>query len=137
MSRTSIQTDRELNWLKGTTFTAAPTHIWLAAMNTLGTLTTGGTEVTGGSYARVDITVAAAWSAIATGPDGTDRYMTNAADLVFATPSADWGYVPAWEIFDAATVGNRLYFGELDPAQYVPLGVPLKILAGQLRIGAA
>jgi hypothetical protein len=136
-ARTQTQADRELNWIKGTNFSAALVTIYLAAMNTVGTLASAGTEVTGGSYARVAITTATGWSAIqtGTGDDGNPiRYITNAADLTFPTCTADWGYVPGWELYDASTVGNRLYFGALDPAQYVVNTGILKILAGTLRI---
>lgn len=136
MGRTQTQADRELAWIKGSAFAAAPANLYLAAMLTVGTLASAGTEASGGGYARIAI-ASGGWAAIATGPDGTDRYITNSADVTFATPSADWGYVMGWELYDSLTVGNRLFYGSLDPAQFVPNGVPLKILAGTLRIGAS
>jgi hypothetical protein len=90
----------------------------------------GGTEVTGGSYARCTTNTApldANW----TGASSTDGICTNAQVLTFPTPSAGWGTVVAFGIFDAASAGNLLVWGPLtqnkginngDPAPTFPIG---------------
>lgn len=66
----------------------------------------GGTEVSTGNYARVQVTQAdAQWNAPAAGSPG--RRISNVNDI--AWNSVTWsGTVVAWGIFDTATVGNLL-----------------------------
>jgi len=75
-----------------------------------------GTEVStsGTAYARV--TTAGKWAA----PSGTSptSVTTNAA-VTFATATASWGTIVAFALFDAATAGNRLYWGDLTDATKV------------------
>lgn len=103
---------------------------WLALTTTLSTLATQGTEVTGGSYLRVDVTD---WVAVATGDDGS-RYITNSSDIVSAVATADWGDVVGWDLLDDDTAGNRLYYGEINPHQFIQTNGFLTIPAGSLRI---
>lgn len=92
----------------------------------------GGTEVTGGSYARVNVPpLDANWSA----PDGTGGLTDNVADITFPTPSANWGTIVAFGIFDAASSGNLLVWGALTTSKTVNNGDPApKFLAGALDI---
>lgn len=88
----------------------------------------GGTEVTGGSYARVQRDpLDANWTAAS----ATDGLTDNAAALTFPTPSANWGTVTHFGIFDATSAGNLLIWGALtnpktinngDPAPSFPTG---------------
>ena len=66
----------------------------------------GGTEVTGGSYARVQ-TAGADWAAASGGA------ITNAEDIVFPTASASWGEIVAAALMDASSGGNMLIWGDL------------------------
>jgi hypothetical protein len=129
-------TDQLLNWLKHTAFATTPVTGYLALLTTAGTLSSGGTEVTGGSYARTAITMASGWSAIST-VNGA-RQMTNAGDIVFVTATADWATnaspVVAWALMDALTVGNRLAFGNFDAPFPVLNGQTAKVLAGALAL---
>lgn len=129
--------DADLNWLKGVSRAAAETSLWLAAVVTLGTAVTPGTEVTGGGYERLEITTGTDWSAIAHSADNEFSYITNAVDFAFIEPTADWGEIVGWELYDDPTAGSRLYFSELNPHQYIETGVVLKILAGELMITEA
>lgn len=70
----------------------------------------GGTEVSGGSYAR-KTTAATDWNAASgSGPAST----SNAQDLAFPTPTADWAPIStpvvAFGAFDAASGGNLLWW---------------------------
>lgn len=88
----------------------------------------GGTEVSGGGYARVPTTSSlAAWAgtqaagstAVSSGTGGTT---SNNAAIQFAAPSANWGSVVALGVFDAASGGNLLLFGDLAQAKTVNNG---------------
>jgi hypothetical protein len=64
-----------------------------------------GTEVTGGSYARVQVNPADAnWAAI-TGNNGTT---SNVSAITFPAPTANWGSVTHFAIYDATSSGNML-----------------------------
>lgn len=128
--------DSLLAWLKHTAMPSTITTGYIGLFTTLSTLATQGTEVSGGSYARKSITMATAWSAVATDADGS-RYITNAADLVFATPTADWGDVVGWELIDASSAGNRYAYGELNPHQFIASGSVYTVPASSLKIKVA
>jgi hypothetical protein len=98
-------------------FTAAPTDAG------------GGTEVTGGSYARVAKTAASAgFSAASAGS------ATNSADIDFGTASANWGTVTHFAVFDAATSGNQLGWGALGTSKTINSGDGGKFLAGAMTL---
>ena len=81
--KSNTQEDRVLNWLKGTTFPAAPVTLYLGAYTVAPDDTGGGTEVTGNGYARQAITFGAI-TEVANGPNS----MASNADILFpvATP---------------------------------------------------
>lgn len=79
----------------------------------------GGTEVSGGSYARVQRDPSDAnW----TGASSTTGVTDNAAAITFPAPTADWGTVTHWGIFDASSGGNLLVHGALTTPQTVTNG---------------
>jgi hypothetical protein len=86
----------------------------------------GGTEVTGGSYARVQRDpLDANW----TGASSTDGLTDNAAAITFPTPSANWGTVVAFGIFDATSGGNLLVWGPITPNKTINNGDPAPAFA--------
>src|SRR5688500_8087906 len=72
----------------------------------------GGTEVSGGSYARQALSVGAAASGAS----------SNDAAVTFPTASASWGTVTHVGIFDASTSGNLLMYGTLASSKTVASG---------------
>jgi hypothetical protein len=92
----------------------------------------GGTEVTGGNYSRASLNpLDANWTAASS----TDGITTNAADLTFPVPSANWGTVVAFGIHDAASAGNLLIWGPLATSKTINNGDPApKFVAGALSI---
>lgn len=79
----------------------------------------GGTEVSGGSYARVSANpLDANWTAASS----TDGVTTNAAAITFATPTANWGTVTHFGIYDATTAGNLLVWGALTASRVISNG---------------
>lgn len=122
---------QQLNWLKGTTFAAAPANTYVALFTAAPSDTGGGTEVSGGSYARVAI-ASSGWSAIS-GGGASPNQISNSAAITFATPTANWGTVVAVAIFDASTAGNMLYWNTI-PSQTINTGVVASFAAGALVI---
>lgn len=98
---------------------SGPTSLYLGLYTVNPTDTGGGTEVTGGSYARVAVssslanwagTQAAASTVASSGTSGTT---SNNAAITFPAPTAAWGIVTGFGIFDAASGGNLLIWGAL------------------------
>lgn len=81
-------------------FTAAPTD------------TTAGTEVSGGGYARQDVSAEYGTAAAA-------GSVSNDAEVAFPQATANWGTVTHFGIFDAASGGNLLRWGALGTAKAV------------------
>ncbi len=77
---------------------------------------TGGTEVSGGSYARA-ATTGSTWNAASASsgaePATTPASISNNATVTFATPTGGWGNVIGVGLFDALTGGNLLAFDYL------------------------
>ncbi len=83
-----------------------PATVYLALFTASPTDAGGGTEVTGGGYARQAITFgAAAAGAIA-----------NTAEVSFTASGANYGTVVSTGIFDALTVGNMLAWDDITSA---------------------
>lgn len=82
---------------------------------------TGGTEVTGGSYARVlhgpdD----AKWAA----PTGGNGQFSNASAVTYATPTANWGTVVGFGLYDASSAGQYLGGATLSASRTIASGDP-------------
>ena len=86
-----------------------PTNVYAALFTSDPAEDASGTEVSGGAYARVSVSVAdAQWSAISAGRSG------NVNAITFPSPSgANWGTVTHCALFDASTSGNMLVYGTL------------------------
>ena len=117
--------NRALDFINGRTTTAPTAPLKAALVTAAGDDATAGTEVTGGSYARKDLTVAAA----------SGGATTNSADLL-------WTGMPActivgWEIWDNAGTPVRLWYGPLGASQTLPAGSEFKIAAGGLSLSIA
>jgi hypothetical protein len=125
-----------LNWLKGTTFLAAPATTYVALFTTAPTSDagTGGTEVSGGAYARQPITSSTGWSAISGGATVAEQ-ISNGAVITFPTPTVSWGTVVAVGLYDAVTAGNLLYFATIT-SQVVGVGVVASFSIGSLVVTA-
>lgn len=120
-----------LNWaLRGTAMGTAPATVYVALFTAAPNDAGGGTEVAGGSYARVGVSTTGGFNAPTTG-----GLSDNAADITFPTPTAAWGTVTHIGVFDAATGGNLLFHGALTTSKTVNNGDPApKVLAGALDI---
>lgn len=122
---TNTAENRCLDFILGLSSTAPTAPLKVALVTANGTDTAAGTEVTGGSYARQNLSVAAA-SAGAT---------SNSADLVFTGMPAVT--VVGVEIYDSAGTPVRLWYGALAASRTVAAGDELRILAGDLDLSLA
>ena len=115
--------------LRNTAFTTPGTSVYVGLIKfyetdklEAGTLTQ---EVSGGSYARVQVT---AWDAPSNGAT------QNTGATTFPTSTADWGMVSGVFIADASTDGNVLLHGSLTSTRDVKSGDVFKFNAGDLDI---
>ena len=104
--------------LRGTPYTAPSGNVCIALMTTTPSDTGGGTEVSGGNYARANVAASlAGWTGTQGGPgavsSGTSGFANNASTITFNTPTANWGVVNGFGMFDAFTGGNLLFYGAL------------------------
>lgn len=91
----------------------------------------GGTEVTGGSYARVDVPpLDANWS----GASATSGLTDNVSAITFPTATADWGTITHVGIFDATSGGNLLFHGALAASKTVTNGDTFSFAAGAFDV---
>jgi hypothetical protein len=98
-------------WFQGDAGAAAkPTNLYIALFTVAPTDAGGGTEVSGGSYARVAV---ACTNVNWTGPTAGDGTVKNGGAINFNAPTADWGVVVAIAIFDQLAGGNMLWWGSL------------------------
>src|SRR5487761_831231 len=112
--------DSILNWIKGTAFPAVNATVYVALYTATPSDTSGsGTEVSGGSYARIGI-ADTAWSAISNGANGDQ--ISNANIVTFATLTAGWGTVGWFALYDALTLGNELYWAALTASKTINSG---------------
>ncbi len=90
----------------------APATFHVALYTTCPTDSTAGTEVTGGSYARVAVTSSLAnWAGTqsagsTTASSGTGGTTSNNAAITFPAPTANWGVVTCVGWMDASSGGN-------------------------------
>lgn len=116
----------------------APATWYVALYTAAPTDSTAGTEVTGGSYARVAVTAGltqwagtqAAASTVAS--SGTDGTTSNNATITFPTPTAAWGSVTSFALTDAATAGNVWIYANLTTAKTINSGDSVSFAAAAL-----
>jgi hypothetical protein len=107
----------------GVTSYTEPTT-YLALYTVAPTSSGGGTEVSGGSYARQALAgLIAAASAAAN---------SNSSAINFPTATGSWGAVVAVGVLDAATSGNLLMFGNLTTSKTIGSGDTFSIPIGSL-----
>lgn len=87
----------------------------------------GGTEVSGGSYARASLNPADAnWAA----PSSGNGQTSNSSTITFPTPSGNWGTVTHWGLFDATSAGNLMFYGTLTNSKTINNGDPAPSFPG-------
>jgi hypothetical protein len=86
-----------------------------------------GTEVSGGSYARVAITKGDAYwqgthGSTTGASSGTNGTINNASAITFPAATADWGNVGYFAIYDASTSGNMIICSALTAQRNITTG---------------
>ena len=107
-----------------TTYTPAAT-MYVGLYTAAPTDSGGGTEVSGGSYARVSVAFTVS---------GTGTLCTNSAAVEFTAATASWGTIVAVGVFDASTAGNLLAWADLTVNKTIDTGDIFRIPTGDLDI---
>lgn len=124
---------------RGQAFTF-PTNLYVGLLTAAPSDVGGGTEVTGNNYSRVTVasslanwagTQGAGTTVASTGTTGTT---SNNGVLTFPTPSASWGTVVAFGVYDAVSAGNLLFYGTLTISKTINSGDTVTFPAAALSI---
>ena len=118
-----------LDWSMTTGSATRPTAWYVALYTSAPTDAGGGTEVSGGGYARKAVTFAAATSGAGT--------TSNTGDVTWTASGAAFGTVVAIGIFDAATSGNLLWHGNMTASKTIADGDTLEFSAGNIDLTLA
>lgn len=119
---------------------AKPTALYLALFTGAPSDSGGGTEVSGGSYARVNLApLDTNWTATQGGTSGnssgTSGLTANAVAITYAAPTGNWGTVTHFGIMDASSGGNMLIWDLLTAPRTILNGDPAPSFAvGALQI---
>jgi len=109
----------------GSAYTA-PSTLYVALYTSAPSDTGGGTEVSGGAYARQT----AAFTV-------TNDTASNTSAIEYPTATANYGTVVAVGIFDASSSGNLLAYGNLTTSKTVSTGDVFRFNAGAIDITVA
>jgi hypothetical protein len=124
-------------FVRATSYTM-PATVYVALATSTGSDAACGTEVSGGSYARVSVTSSTSnWAntqASGTGAStGTGGTTSNSGTITFPSPTANWGTVTEVCVFDASTSGNLLFRTALSVSKTINNGdAAPSFAAGQL-----
>jgi len=121
--------DKVLDHVFGGNAYSAPGTLYVALYTVAPSDTGGGTEVSGGAYARQT----GAFTVSGTNPTTA----SNTAAIEYPTATADYGTVVAVGILDASSSGNLLAYSTLDSSKVVSSGDVFRFNAGDLDITLA
>lgn len=114
-------------FLRGQAYTM-PATVYIGLATTSGSDAACGTEVTGGSYARVAVTSSLAnWAGTQSAgstvaSSGTGGTTSNNNAITFPAPTANWGSITEMCVFDASSSGNLLFRSALTTPKTVNNG---------------
>jgi hypothetical protein len=106
-----------------------PATVYLALFTSAPTDAGGGTEVSGGSYARKAVTNNSTNFPAASGGVKSLNVTTT-----FVTPTGSWGTVTHFAIMDASTAGNMMDWNALNTPQTISSGNTVSFAAGALTV---
>ena len=114
---------------------------WYFALYTVcPTDSTAGTEVSGGSYARVAVTASLANFAgtqsagSTTASTGTGGTTSNNSTVTFPTATGTWGTINCWGLTDASTAGNIWVYTTVTTPPTITSGATPSFSAGAATI---
>lgn len=110
---------------------AATSSVWIALLTTLPTNGSGGVEVAGGGYSRVQVVSSVgAWAAPSNG------WTSNAVPVRFSAPTSSWSDVVGAAAYTAASGGVLLFYGPLAPSKIIEPGMAAQIfMPGTVILG--
>lgn len=123
MSFTNDLETRVLQWAFTTGSPTRPTAWYVGLFTAAPSDTGGGTEVSGGSYARQAVTLSV-----------SGNLATNGSAVEWPTATADWGTITHVAVFDALSSGNMLVYAALTASKTISTGDVLRIPANDLDI---
>lgn len=112
--------------LRGQAYTPANTYVGM--LTAAPSDSAAGTEVTGGSYARVQVASSLAnWAGTqsagsTTASSGASGTTSNNNAVTFPAPTANWGLITHFAVYDAASGGNMLFYAALTTPKTVNNG---------------
>ncbi len=121
--------DKVLEHVFGGNAFTAPSTLYVALYTVAPSDTGGGTEVSGGAYARQTAT----FTVSGTNPTTA----SNTAAIEYPTATANYGTVVAVGVLDASSGGNLLAYSTLDSSKVVSSGDAFRFNAGDLDITLA
>ncbi len=116
-----------LNAVLRNTSYSSPTTVYVGLYTSNPDEGNTGTEVSGGSYARKDVTFGAPSNGVC----------TNSAAVEFAQATGSWGTVSHVGLLDAITSGNLLFYTDITTSKTIESGDIFKIAAGSLSVTLA
>lgn len=123
MSLTNTFETTVLTWLLTNGSATRPTAWYVALFTTDPGETGAGTEISGGSYARVAVTFTVSGDTA-----------SNSAGVEFAAATANWGTITHIGIMDASSGGNMIVHAALTASKTIADGDVFRIPTGDLDI---
>ena len=117
-----------IDWLMRGQSLTPPATGYIALFTTCPTDSTSGTEVSGGSYARVAVTASLAnWAGTqsagsTTASSGTGGTTSNNVVITFTTATADWNTVNCFGYMTALTSGTLIFYASLTTPRNITNG---------------
>jgi hypothetical protein len=103
---TNVSLPVVLDGLFGRTSPTYPATYYFALFTSAPNAAGGGTEVSGGSYARVAVT-----NNTTNFPATSAQNKNNGTAITWPTSTAAWGTIVAWGVYDASSGGNLWAYG--------------------------
>ena len=112
-----------LKWLLTADAVTRPTAWYIGLFTAAPSDAGGGTEVSGGSYARKSVAFTV-----------SGNLATNSAAVEFDVATADWGTITSVAVFDAVSGGNMIAYATLTASKTISNGDVLRVPANDLDI---
>lgn len=129
MAKSDFLENKILDHILGASAYAAPATVYIALFVSDPTDANNGTEVSGGSYARIAVT-----NNLTNWPAAVGGSKSNAAAITFVVATALWGTVGWVGLYDAASGGNLLYHGALTEPRTISSGDQFSFPIGSLIV---
>jgi hypothetical protein len=123
MSFSNTYETNVLTWTFTSDAVTRPTAWYLGLFTSAPDESGGGTEVSGGSYAREAVTFTI-----------SGNLATNTGAIEFPVATANWGTISHVAVFDASTGGNQIAYAALTASKTIASGDVLRVPAGDLDI---